>query len=84
MTTTPDPRDEPVRTPAEAPTRPSSPGPDPDDINQGDPRHEAHRAERASGARRGAGTEAVPGTPSGAPGAARPTSPGPEPEDVDR
>lgn len=83
MTTTPDPRDEPVRTPAEAPTRPSSPGPDPDDINQDDPRHEAHRAERTSGAV-GAGTEAVRGTPSGAPGAAWPTSPGPEPEDVDR
>jgi hypothetical protein len=83
MTTTPDPRDEPVRTPAEAPTRPSSPGPDPDDINQDDPRHLEHQAERASGAV-GAGTEAVPGTPSGAPGAARPTSPGPDPEDVDR
>ncbi|MCG7287161.1 hypothetical protein MHY85_14420 [Cellulomonas sp. ACRRI] len=66
MTTTPDPRDEPLRPAADAPTRPSSPGPDPDDINPDDPAHGARRTDAASGA----------------PGAANPTSPGPNPDDV--
>ncbi|GIG36483.1 hypothetical protein [Cellulomonas pakistanensis] len=74
MTTTPDPRHEHTGTPSEPPTRPSSPGPDPDDVNQPD---EAAHPTHGTGAATGAGTGTGTGT-------TQPTSPGPDPDDINR